>query len=720
MTLTPRLPTIITTSIVFVIALTPLMAVFDGIGWFIRLTTAVVAAAAVTTVVETGRPDRRFPILSVAIAGGAVLWTLIVIHGSAFASDPISTSVWSRVGEGFFGGWSELLASDRATADLDAAETLVGVLLWVGVATALHVSARWRSPLGALLATALLLFVTAAAALSVDSSDVLAGAAVGAAGLLVVAAVSQTEVDHWGVTRLVGLVATVAVAGLIGAGVVAVTDSLQRDPVDPRQARDTTAQTLEVPDLLSEFGARASDPQAVFSIERVLGDPDVPVRFRLLTYGAHDGRRFLPIAEYVQVTRLSQPAQQVAGEQFVIDVQLRNLDEPFVPMLDRTLRSDIPNLGWDAETQTAARDNRPVTYQVTGVALDPADLGDRNVDRLGVDPVYLEVPENIPASFRTAALNVAADAPDDRAAVEAIVGLVAGLGRDRTVASGHALGRLETDLVDGNAASAEQLASIQTLLLRSAGIPARPVVGYVATDETVPGTAIDVWVEVPYAESGWTPTESVDPVAEPPAVIEEQVTTTTVPGEQDVAAQAQPRELGPSADSLTPSDSGSGLSLRDLGLIAVGLLIVMAIGLIVARLVRRSRRRHRPTGDLRTLGAWAELVDRLREAGLRAGSATTVDDVVELTADIETAARPAAESLGRRASAVFHSPWETSDEEADAAWDELEEIESLLRARQGPRFHVQRVADPRVLRHRAPEPPPSRDGGRRSVYSTLD
>ena len=716
MTLTPRLPTVVTTVLAFLATLVPLLSLFDGVGWLLRLSTAVVAAAAVATAVETLRPRRGLPLLTLAMIGGAVLWTLIAIQSSEFATNPASASVWASVGNGFFDGWSELLASDQPTADRDAAETLLGFLLWAGVGISVHVSARWRSPLGILLAAATMVFITSAAALTVQSNDVLTGAVVGATTLLVAAAVSQTDVDHWGLPRLAGLVGTVAVAGLIGAGLVAVTDSLQRSPVDPRQARDTTAQTLEVPDLLSEFGARATDGQAVFSVDRVLGDPDTPLRFRLLTYGAHDGRRFLPSAEYVEVTRLSQPTGQVVGEQFVIDVQLRNLDEPFVPMLDRTLRSDIPNLGWDAETQTAARDDRPVTYQVTGVALDPATIPDRNIDRLGTDPQYLALPDNIPSTFRTAALRVAAEAPDDRAVVDAIVGLVAGLGRDRTVASGHALGRLETDLVERNAASAEQIAALQTLLLRSAGIPARPVVGYVAVGDTVPGTALDVWVEVPYLESGWTPTESVEPVAEPPAVVDEQVTTTTIADEQDVAARAQPRELGPSADTLTPDEPGTGLSLRDFGLIAVALVVFLFVGMIVARLVRRWQRRQGPNGDIRTLGAWAELVDRLREAGVRTTPATTVDDVIELTANLDASTRPTVESLGRRAATVFHSPWPTSHEDADEAWRELAEIESRLRELQGARFRIQRVADPRVLRQRSPEPPRSRDGGRRSVY----
>ena len=715
MTLNPRMPTIVTTILTFLVTLAPLFSVFGGFGWFLRLASAVVASAAVAVLVETVRPQRQIPVLALATTAGAVLWTLLVIQGSAFASNPVSSGVWSRVGDGVFDGWSELLASDRATADVDAAETLLGFLLWIGVAVAIHVAARRRSPLGTLLTSAAMVFVAAAAALSVERGDLLAGAAVGAAGLLVVAAVTRTEVDHWGFGRVAGLVGTVAVAGLLGAGAVSLLDPVLRDPIDPRQARDTTTQTLDVPDLLSEFGARSAETQTIFSVVRVLGDPDTPIRFRLLSYGIHDGQRFLPTAEYVQVTRLSQPTPQVAGEQYVIDVQLRNLDEPFVPMLDRTIRSDIANLGWDVETQTAARDSRPVTYQISGVALDPAEISDRNVDRLGVDPVYLNLPDTMPPSFRSAALQAVAAAPDDRAAVDAIVAIVADLGRDPAAASGHSLGRLETDLVERNPATAEQLAAMQTLFLRSAGIPARLVVGYVAAGEIVPGTALDVWVEVPYAESGWGPTEPVVAIAEPPAVVDDLVTTTTVAGEQDIAAQAQPRELGPSADALSPDGPGGGLSLRDLGLIVVGLIVTAFIGLVTARIVRRSRRRNGPTGDLRTLGAWAELVDRLREAGFRPSPATTVSDVVELTVTIDHAVRPAAESLGRRASLVFHGPWNTSQDDADAAWRDLAEIEAALKEARGPRYHLQRVADPRVLRHRSPEPPRTRDGGRRSV-----
>ena len=157
-------------------------------------------------------------------------------------------------------------------------------------------------------------------------------------------------------------------------------------------------------------------------------------------------------------------------------------------------------------------------------------------------------------------------------------------------------------------------------------------------------------------------------LVEPPAVVDEQVTTTTIADEQDVAARAQPRELGPSADTLTPDEPGTGLSLRDFGLIAVALVVFLFVGMIVARLVRRWQRRQGPNGDIRTLGAWAELVDRLREAGVRTTPATTVDDVIELTANLDASTRPTVESLGRRAATVFHSPWPTSHEDADEAW----------------------------------------------------
>ena len=52
-----------------------------------------------------------------------------------------------------------------------SAQTLLGFLLWIGVAIAVSFSAQQRSPLGALLATAILLFVTADSWLKLISID---------------------------------------------------------------------------------------------------------------------------------------------------------------------------------------------------------------------------------------------------------------------------------------------------------------------------------------------------------------------------------------------------------------------------------------------------------------------------------------------------------------------------------------------------------------------
>ncbi|MEM9203382.1 MAG: transglutaminaseTgpA domain-containing protein [Actinomycetota bacterium] len=720
MTLRPHLAATVTAIVVFLAVLIPLFGVFDGIGWWFRLASAIALSAILTVAVETRRPERAFPVLSLATTAGAILWTLIVIQGSEFASSPFGSAVWSQVGSGVFSGWSELLRANEPTADLQAAETLLGVLLWCAVAAGLHVAARYRSPLGVLAVSAAVLWVTAAAALTSDAGGILAGAAAGVAGLLCVAAVARTDQDLWRPARLAGLIATATAAGLIGALVVSITGSLQRDPVDPRQARDTTTQIVEVPDLLAEFGARRDDSSTAFEVTWVLGDPATPLRFRLQTFGAHDGRRFLPLAEYVEVARLTQPEGQLFGDQFAVDVTIGSLDQPFIPVLDRMVRTNLTGLGWDAATQTASHSARPTTYQVTGGVIDSDAITATNIDRVGVDEAYLVVPDGIPADFRSSALTTVAGMPNDRAAVEAIVAFVDGLGRDATVASGHSLGRLQDDLTNRRAGSGEQRAALQTMLLRSAGIPARVVVGYVAVEPLVTGGSLQAWVEVPYTGVGWVPTEPTSSFAVTTVAGDPTVSTTTVPRNDDVAAQAQPRELGPGTDGFEPPAESDRLSLTEVGIVVAVLLLVALLVLLATRVVRRQRRRMAPTPDQRTLGAWAELVDRLRESGLRAGPATTVNDVIELTAGVDQAARPAATSLGDRASAVLHGPWDTTPEESDGAWDDLRTIESILREQRGVLFGMRRAIDPRVLRQRGPVPPADRDGGHRSIVDYVE
>ena len=722
MNVAPRPAALAAVVIALLATLLPLFSVFDGAGWFVRLASAVVLAALIAAAIETFQPRRELPLLSGATLAGAVLWTLIVIRGGSFASNPLSTSVWSSVFNGFLDGWGQLLDAGQTSADLAAAETLLGFLLWASTSVSVYLVARYRSPLALLISCAALLVVGAAAALPTDGGDIIIGAMVGAAALVAVAAAARTEADAWGFRRVGGLVATVGVAGLIGAGVVAITDPLQRDPVDPRSSRDTTVQTIEVPDLLSEFGGRSAEAGVVFTVDRVTGDPDEPLRFRLQTYGEHDGRRFIPRADYVDVTRLDQGIEQLIGLQYVVSVRLSGLDAPFIPVLDRMIQTDVANIGWDASTETAARLEQPTAYQVTGTALSPDDVGELPIDSTGVDEVYLALPEGLPSVFRTAAREAIDGAANDREAVEAIVDLVSGLGRDGTAPSGHSLGRLEADLTNGQAGTPEQLATIQTLLLRSAGIPARPVVGYVATDSAVPASALDVWVEVPFAGIGWAPTQSASSALEPPppATEDQAAPTTTAVPQGDVAAQAQPRELGPSTDLLEPEGDGPFLSLGELGIVLAVLLVIVVFALVAARISRRRQRRRAFTYDAQTLGAWSELIDRLHEAGYRPRPAMSVNDVVELAADVDLQARPAAESLGRRAAEVFHGPWGADEDDAAEAWADLVEIERHFKERQGRRFAFRRRFDPRVFWFPSPTPPPHRDGGRRTVYVDVD
>lgn len=721
MRITPRPAELATVVIALLATMLPLFSVFDGAGWVLRLASAVIAAALVATAIETLRPHRELPLLSVATIGGAILWTLIIVRGDTFASNPLSTSLWSSAFNGFFEGWGQLLDAGQPTADLAAAETFLGFLLWFAAAVSVHLIARHGSPLALLICSAALLVVAAAAALPTDGRNIVVGAAVGAAALIAVAAAARTEADIWGLRRVGGLVVTVGVAALIGATVVTITGPLQRDPLDPRETRGTTLQTIDVPDLLSEFGGRRAASEVVLNVDRITGDPDEPLRLRLQTYGHHDGRRFVPLADYVDVTRLSQEIDRLIGVQYVIDVRLAALDEPFVPVLDRMIETDMADIGWDAETQTAARVDPSSTYRVTGTALSPEDITDPRVDLTAVEPTYLTLPEGLPTVFRTTAQEVVAGAEDDLEAVLAIVDFVAALGRDGTAASGHAIQRLETDLVEERAGTREQLAALQTFLLRAAGIPARPVVGYIATDPAVPASALDVWVEVPFVGIGWAPIESASTALEPPAVTsDETVPTTTEPAQRDVAAQAQPRELGPNTEVSVPEDDGPFLTLGEIGILVAILAVVGVITLFLARIGRRRWRRGATSFDARTLGAWAELIDRLHEAGYRPRKAMTVNDVVELTADIEQQTRPAAESLGRRAAAVLHGPWDATEDDAKAAWADLAEVERHLNERQGWRFGAGRRLDPRVFRHRSPAPPSDRYGGRRTLLARGD
>jgi hypothetical protein len=227
-------------------------------------------------------------------------------------------------------------------------------------------------------------------------------------------------------------------------------------------------------------------------------------------------------------------------------------------------------------------------------------------------------------------------------------------------------------------------------------------------------------VEIPFEGRGWVATDPSPLFAETTGSVLEDDTTatsTTLPTGAVVDEPVQPRELNPDegTDEDVATEDGIGGWLT---VIIVGTGLVLAlVALVGARIVRRRSRQRRPEPDLLVLGAWAELVDRLRENGRAPSSSTTTDEVVALADEIDPAVGAAARPLADLAAEALHAPLSPTRAEAKIAWDRLEDTEHALIDVRGRRVTARRLVDPRVLRYRAPEPPP-RD--RTAVTTAVD
>jgi len=702
---------------VFATAMLPLVAGLDSFGWAIPVATAAFAAVICSVAIESRWPNRSVPLLAPVTAVGAYFWCLVFVYGASFAADPFSPAVWRQVVDGVLHGWTALLNSDSPTADLAAAEALLVVLTWSCIAGALHVAARWHSSLGAIVLGAAMLWVTAATTLDTPAWLLFSGGAVGAAALFAFASTTPREGNRWSIGRWVGLFIMSMSAALGGGALVSLTQSLQPEPFDPRSTQPVVLESLEVPNLLTEFSTRQSGNRVMFTAESLGGQPSGANWFRLQVLSTYDGVQFSPDGQFTQIDGFTQPDAGLFGDPVNLTITIRGLALPFMPVTNQTISLNADGFGWDRAMTTALRSGPVTTYRVSGSDVVGTPLDGLSVASTEENEVYLELPAGLPDVIRTQARSIVNTSVNDAIAVERITEFVRSLGRDDAVPSGHSLGRLERQLNDQSAGAPEQLAVLHALLLRAGGYPSRVVVGYVSDDLEVTASELHTWVEVPFDGVGWVPFEPTPRSAEPSATQDPTVPTTTTP-DLSLAAQEQPRELGAGEDEEFEEAQEAVLTLGDLVPLTLLALVITFFAIVGSKAVRRIRRRASRSPAHQVLGAWAELLDRLRENGVKVPAAAVVNQIVDYTTNVNPAGQEAVTALAELVNTSLHSHSEPAHDAGVTAWNYLREIEGAMAQAGRPRFWFGRVFGARSLSSRAPTPPPDRDGGWRTMFIT--
>ncbi|MEE6288451.1 transglutaminase domain-containing protein [Georgenia sp. MJ173] len=341
------------------------------------------------------------------------------------------------------------------------------------------------------------------------------------------------------------------------------------------------------------------------------------------------------------------------------------------------------------------------------------------VERAGVPPAteaarFLELPR-APQELRDEAAEITDGATSRLEQALAIEDAVRG-GRvnDLAAQSGSSYGRLMEFLFlpegeAGQVGTAEQFAGAFAVLGRSVGLPTRLVVGFdieaavedgataaladpaagaapadggEGTGVVVRGRHATIWPEVYFANAGWvafqpTPDEST---TTPPAAAETEVEQETE--ESTAQSTSEPREQTDAprpADSSWTEELSFGTAIVAVGGILATLLVVLVLGALAVRLVRR--RRWRAAG---ARGAWAHVLDAFVLHGRTPRPGETPPSLV---AELEPEVREPALALAGRAEAEAFGPRAAVDREARGGresaehWQEAQLVARSLRAR---------------------------------------
>ncbi|HEY4993667.1 MAG TPA: transglutaminase-like domain-containing protein, partial [Nakamurella sp.] len=394
-------------------------------------------------------------------------------------------------------------------------------------------------------------------------------------------------------------------------------------------------------------------------------------RLRLAALDAYDGRHFVVSDAEGPFVRIGRERPQASADQPVtVTVHIQNLAGSFLPLPGPIAELDFGGPRAAQLTQDLRYSESAATGLLPGgwqpedtysvLATVPAQPSPEQLAAARPTPATVPTTVALPDVVRSAANRYVGGVAGAGRQVEAIrAGLAAdgvfsdgGPGEARSSA-GHGLDRMAA-MITGSSmvGDQEQYAALMALLVRSIGLPARVVVGFVppplqtspasagsadsasSDDVEVRGRDISAWVEVPFDGYGWVafdpspkPGKS-SPDTQPPSSTGRGAVTVVVPPalpqpQPDTVNGENANQRPDVADPETPTaaaDSGwLGLVLTILGwtaavLALLALPVVIILGLKGARR-RRRRRAERP--EDRITGGWEQLLDTAVGTGYR-------------------------------------------------------------------------------------------------------
>lgn len=678
---------------------------------------------------------RRFELLlGEAIACSIVAFVLL---GGAATGGVPSPAGYIRFADGLLNGWSDFLSS-AAPVDLSAEfRVLPFAIAWWSVVAGLETLRRsthplvpMGGPLAGLMVTSLLTVGDARLA-QVQGLSMVVGA------LILVGQRTPRGTRSNRLTALVMLLVVVGAAPVLGPHLPLATAN---ERFDLRQLQDRPWNPLDQPSPLATLKASLKEPRSddvVFTVR----SPDPINRWSLAVLGDYNGVVWAvadetagAAAQFEPVdTRLPSSGQPASAQPvFAYELEVGDLGGVW-----------IPTAGWPnrAESDVPLRMNTS-----TGTLASPAGLEPGSSIQMWSTPrpelPLAEVLDSTVPEFDESAELALLPPRIRNLAGDVFEGVEHGPNRATEVSNrfsttgfydagpsarpGHSLARIDEFLTDPErlVGYEEQYAATAALLLRSAGIPTRVVVGYLVPETRFDNGVIDVragdisaWIEILTLEHGWVPLT----VSPDRARIPEQETTGSAV--QDIVIPNPPTPPPPPADLDQPTSRSDDLDddeddRRDeqpsiirsvpVPVVVTGLALgtptigLGTAGLLVVGMKYRRRQRRQLTGpaEHRVAGAWRELVDRYHELGVVTSGPATPSEAVRAYAtaipiepEVELELVRLAEALDRSS---FH-PDAPGPEQVSAAWASTDRVVSHLRSTRSRWERVVAATDPRPL-----------------------
>jgi transglutaminase-like putative cysteine protease len=509
---------------------------------------------------------------------------------------------------------------------------------------------------------------------------------------------------------------------------------------DPRALREQTVQLTDALSPLAQLRPQLNGPRTplfTVTVAALDGADYRPDRVRTATLDEFDGALWTGSRRFA-VTGATLPGfEPLDGDpvriqlDVTVDPAVDPQARPFLPLVGEPVRFDgTGGFAFDRDTATAVRTSTtpgPFAYSTVGeirrqdAAIRQAEVSDRSADR-----AFTALPD--PPPWVRELADLATSSREDATVMAQLLAMEEFLrAQPFSVAAtpGHSYGALKRALIGAPAeriGSAEQYAAAFAVLARAKDYPARVAVGYRLrpeersdpTEEPPPGgvgssdtrrgdtytvstTDAHAWPEVHLAGFGWVPFEPTDSstsgVAPPPRAPE----VTLAAADLDQPAVEPMREP---LERLTLAEVAVR-ALHGLTVVAA-MLLGLAVLVAVAKVVRRGRRARRGPPVRRVLAAWAELVDLLRETGLRVPASRTSS---EIAADVRGCAAAVAvrsvEALAPLVTAAVYAPEQPTEADADRSWELVTRIRRETVAVLGVGARLRALADPRPLLPRA-------------------